>query len=105
MCENLEELQAWDWVGKVAEKVTFIRLKAIEHRDISEEDYELLKVLYRVWWNGEHPYYKACMSTTDETATQGGLFSDKMASTTQGTKVVDYEAENLNIDKQWENMD
>ncbi len=45
------------------------------------------------------------MSTTDETATQGGLFSDKMASTTQGTKVVDYEAENLNIDKQWENMD
>jgi hypothetical protein len=105
MGELEKELDAWEWVGKVAEKVTLIRLNAIEHRDISEEDYELLKILYKLWWNGEHPYYKACMSTTDETAIQGGLFSDKMASTTQGTKVVDYEAEKLNIDKQWENMD
>jgi hypothetical protein len=32
-------------------------------------------------------------------------FSDKMTSTTQGTKVVDYEAKNLNTDEQWENMD
>jgi len=104
MGENLEELDAWSWVGKVAEKVTFIRLNAIEHRDISEEDYELLKVLYKIWWNGEYPYYKTCMSTTDETAIQGGLFA-KMADTTQGTKVVDYEAKNLNTDEQWENLD
>jgi hypothetical protein len=94
---ELEELQAWEWVGKVAEKVTFIRLNAIEHRDISEEDYELLKILYKLWWNGEHPYYKACMSTIDETATQGGLFA-KLSDTTEGTKVVDYEAKNLNTD-------
>lgn len=92
------ELDAWSWIGKVGEKITFIRLNAIEHRDISEDDYELLKVLYRIWWNGEHPYYKACMSTTDETATQGGLFA-KMTDTTQGTKVVDYEAKNLNIEE------
>jgi hypothetical protein len=105
MGEFEKELDAWEWVGKVAEKVTFIRLNAIEHRDISEEDYDLLKVLYKIWWNGEHPYYKACMSTTVENVIQGGLFTDRVADTTQGTKVVDYEAKNLNIDKQWENMD
>ncbi len=69
-----EELQAWDWIGKVGEKITFIRLNAIEHRDISEDDYELLKVLYKVYWMGEHPYYQVKMNTTDEKVTEQGLF-------------------------------
>lgn len=105
MGELGKELEEWEWIGKIVEKATFIRLNTIEHRDISEEDYELLKILYKLWWNGEFPYYKTCMSTTDETAIQGGLFSDKTTDTTQGMKVVDYEAKNLNIDEQWINMD
>jgi len=101
----MSELGAWDWIGKVAEKLTFIRLNAMDHRDITEEDYDLLKVLYKQWWLDIHPYYEARMSGTDETAIQGGLFTDKITSTTEGTKVVDYEAKNLNIDEKWENMD
>lgn len=98
MGENLEELGAWEWIGKIVEKATFIRLSAIEHKDISEEDYEVIKFYYRQWWEGAHPLYKSCTTITDEKATQGGLFA-KLSDTTQGTKVVDYEAKNLNTEE------
>lgn len=71
-----EELDAWSWIGKIGEKITFIRLNAIEHRDISEDDYELLKVLYKVYWMGEHPYYQAKMAGENEKTCQSDLFNN-----------------------------
>jgi len=44
VCEN--ELGFFDWILKVNEKLMFAILSIKEHRDISEEDYGLLKALH-----------------------------------------------------------
>lgn len=87
------ELQAWDWVTKITEKLTFIRLNALDHRDITEEDYEILKVLYRQWWEGVHPLYQTEISDNDEKTVQQSALSDTPSDYHDGTKVVRYESE------------
>jgi hypothetical protein len=72
------ELQFWDWCAKVAERLTFMRLNQIEHREINESDYELLKVLYKPYYNGEYVICQTKMEKTDETAVQQGLFTTGM---------------------------
>jgi len=79
MCEA--ELGFWEWCAKVAERLTFMRLNQIDHREITEVDYELLKVLYKPYYNGEYPIWQTKMEWTDETAVQQGLFA-------AGTEVV-----------------
>jgi hypothetical protein len=74
-----EELDAWNWFGKVVEKATFIRLSVLDKRDISEADYDLLKVFYKIWHNGEYPLYQNKMEGSDTTAIQQPLFPDNLS--------------------------
>jgi hypothetical protein len=78
MTEQIE-LEAWDWMAKVTERLTFLRLRVLDHRDITDEDYCLLKILYRTWWNGEYPITAVKMEGITESVIQNSLFSDGMS--------------------------
>ena len=71
------ELGFWDWIGKVVEKLTFARLNVADHREISEEDYALLKTLFRPYHNGEYQIFQSKMEGIVETVIQNSLFTDK----------------------------
>jgi hypothetical protein len=76
MVTTTKELDAWDWMNKINEKLTFILLNAKEKREITEADYDLLKILFRVWDNQEYPIYESVMDGVEEVATQQNLFTD-----------------------------
>jgi hypothetical protein len=94
------ELQPWDWLAKVTERLTFIRLKVMDHKEIDENDYDLLRVFYGVYWRGEYPIYQTQAVGTVETSVQTGLFADNVADntaqSTDGTEVVSIEANQNN---------
>jgi hypothetical protein len=73
MCVT-EELAYWEWVGKLTEKLTFIRLKVGDRKEISEEDYGLLECLHKLYFNGEYPLYQTKLDLVAEKACQNGLF-------------------------------
>jgi len=77
-----EELNAWDWIAKINEKITFLRLNVLEHRDITEEDYDMLKVWYCQWWFGTHPFYTENVIQDD--------FSCQNVSTTSNGTIVEH---------------
>lgn len=54
---NPIELGMTKWLAKINEKLTFILLSVKEKKEISEADYNLLKMLHRDWWMGEFPIY------------------------------------------------
>jgi len=72
---SCEELGFLDWVAKMNEKITFVLLNLKEHREITEDDYSLMKMWFGRWRCGEHPLYQAKMEGTVETVVQQGLFS------------------------------
>jgi hypothetical protein len=76
------EMNFWDWLGRVVEKATFVRLNVAEHRDISEEDYLMLEFLYRDYYNGVFPLYVSKLALDDEKAVQSNLFTDITADST-----------------------
>jgi hypothetical protein len=78
---NSVELDFREWLSKVSERVTFALLNIKDHRDISDDDYDLLRVLYKAWWNGEHPLYATKMSGTAELSVQNTLFSQDVSCT------------------------
>ena len=82
-----KELEALEWIIKLNEKVTLLLLKIKDHSDITEEDYDILKLWHRSWWLGLHPLYRTCVEAKTETAVQGGLFDDKTADNPSGTNV------------------
>jgi hypothetical protein len=73
------ELQAWEWMGAVAQKIEKMRERVFEHKDIPEDYMPLMKSLYRVWANGEVPIYETKMEAPVETSVQNSLFDDKNA--------------------------
>ncbi len=86
------QLQAWDWMTKMLEKMTFIHLKILNHdKNITENDEDILKIWFRIWWNEEMPFYKTQMDGVNQTVIQGGLFADitadDMYNYTNGTEV------------------
>jgi hypothetical protein len=70
-----EELGFIDWLTRVKERISFLQLNIEIHKDISEEDYFLLEVLHKVWYNGELPFYQKRVEITDEKAEQP-IFGD-----------------------------
>ena len=58
MTPTSKELDMWEWLAKVNERLTLIRLSVIEHREIVEDDYELLRIFHKMWYNGEYPLYE-----------------------------------------------
>jgi len=94
---NLTELQPWDWLIQINQKLTFLQLKVINHKEISEDDNELLKVLYRIYWCGEYQLYSPQVAGIAETSVQTGLFADRTAEVEPeiiGGKVIDVLAMN-----------
>lgn len=73
MCKH--ELQYWDWLAKVTERLTFARLKINDRKDISDEDYQLLKILLPIWYHGEYPIFQTKMEGTAISVTQMDIFS------------------------------
>ena len=69
------ELDFWAWLARISEKTTFLRLLVAEHRDVSEDDLCLLKILYKIWYDGEYPIYKASFDLPCQSVTQADLFS------------------------------
>ena len=92
--ENVEqELGFWDWVAKVNERLTFLRLNVMDHRDVSETDYDLLKALFKIHHNGEFPLYKTATDIPVQTVSQINLFSDITSDTALpivGGTVIEY---------------
>ena len=72
MCE--EELQAWEWLKKVNERLTFIILKVQDRKEISEQDWDLLRVFYPLWYNQEYPFYATKMEGVSQSVTQASIF-------------------------------
>jgi hypothetical protein len=83
------ELGATKWLAKVNEKLTFILLSVKEKKEISEADYNLLKMLHRDWWMGEFPIYAhEAMNIKAENVTEQNLFDvTKEQVNTGGTEV------------------
>lgn len=72
-----EELGFLDWAKKVNERLTFLQLNIIEHKDLSEDDLFLLEVLHRTWYQGDMSFYQTKMDMPVETTEQTGLFESK----------------------------
>ena len=76
--DTREELGFPDWLKKVNERITLLQLNMVDKKDITEDDYFLLEVMYRVHWQGFLPFYRATLPMDDEKAEQTGLFADNV---------------------------
>jgi len=83
------ELNFWkEWVPKLTEKLTLILIKAQEGKDISEDDYELLRVLHNcVYEQGELTLIHPKRSAVSEIVIEGNPFPDIASDNTGGTDV------------------
>ena len=76
MTTEQRELEYWDWLAEVNQRLTFLRLKALNHKDVSEEDYSLMEVLFRDYDNGEFPLFHTKPTMTAEKSEQISIFDD-----------------------------
>jgi len=100
MCET--ELDYWSWCAKITEKLTFMRLKVGDRKDIAEDDYELLRVLFPIWYKGEFPLYQTKMEGVPPPVTQSTIFdaiSSENSSTTWGGTLLDYGDDESNLNE------
>ena len=82
------ELDYWkEWIPKITERLTLILIKAQNGRDISEDDYELLRVLFKIYDNGELPLYRSKPNIAAEIAVQNDLFSADMSDSGGGIDI------------------
>jgi hypothetical protein len=85
------EIGAWEWLAKVNEKLTFLRLKVLDHKEIADSDYELLRIFFKIWSTGEYPLYVTRMEGVAEKTCQNTLFNtvttDNTSITTDGTTI------------------
>lgn len=97
MTTELKELTGLDYYKKFNEKLTFALLKISDGKDIAEEDYDLMKVLFKAQYNGEFILYGATLDIPEQIVTQQGLFADNPSDiATQnmdGTAIADTDAE------------
>jgi hypothetical protein len=84
MADEQVELSFWEWVAKVTEKLTFCRLKILDRKDISEDDYTLLKMMFLPYYRGEYPLYVTKPDLMPESVTQKSLFDDTLADKNDG---------------------
>ena len=57
--------------------VTSFNLK--EGKDPSDEGWDIMEAVHKLWFNGEVTLFKTVLDEPDGVATQGGLFDDKTA--------------------------
>lgn len=78
------------WVTRISELLTFIQLNIKEKRELTEKDYELLKVLHdKIWYDSVYPIYahENPFVKPDEIAVQQGLFADNSTDSENGTDI------------------
>lgn len=85
------ELGFRKWVARISELLTFIQLNIKEKRELTEKDYELLKVLHdKIWYDSVYPIYahENPFIKPEETAVQQGLFASDCHDLESGTDIV-----------------
>lgn len=65
------------WLVELNQKLTFCIHRIADKVDIREDDYELLRALYRLHYGGDYMIFKTQGQLIDETAVQQGLFSSE----------------------------
>ena len=75
------------WIVELNQKLTFCIHKIADKIDIREDEYELLRALYRLHWTGDYILNKRTVDMTEETAVQNGLF-DTLSTTVTDIKNV-----------------
>jgi ribosomal protein S17 len=75
-----KEIGFTPWLGKVVERCTLALLCMKEKQDnIQEFDYDILKALHGVWFNGEIPIFQTITIPVKTEVTQTNLFTDNMS--------------------------
>lgn len=102
-----QELEMWPWAVKISEKLTFITIKVLNHQDIEEGDWDLLKILHKIFHNGEYPMYETKLNIPVEKSVQQGLFTDKSSNEvtpeSNGIEIVKMDNELNNENNEQEN--
>lgn len=70
------ELEDLDYILKFTERLYRIMSDICEGREISEEDYDVLKAVHRIMHEGNLPFYRIACTDAVTTTTQTDLFSD-----------------------------
>jgi len=83
---NQTELDFYEWLPKVSERIQLFNLHVKEKIDkISEEDWSLIECLHRMWYCGMlPPYYKTVPDMDTKTFTQVDLFTPQSTDNTSG---------------------
>lgn len=76
------ELDRWQWMCKKSEKFHNIIERVNNHRELSEEDWDLLRVEFRVYEDGSFPLFQSVLDLKRQDVTEVGLFADKSAEVT-----------------------
>jgi len=89
------ELEYWsndklEWLLKTNERLTLILLSIQEKRDISEADYDILKVFHHIYSMGLIQFFRTKPNMTEEMSIQQGLFGQVDNTACKGMKI-DYE--------------
>lgn len=71
------ELDFWEAMLKLEERLRFITIQVENNQDISDDDYErVLKPLHEAWHEGRLLFSKSVMDSEVSSAVQGGLFDN-----------------------------
>jgi hypothetical protein len=71
-----EELSYWEWVSKMCERLTIIQLSVNNHKDLSDQDWDIVEQLHEYWWRGDIPFFKTVPDIKAEETIQQGLFEE-----------------------------
>lgn len=69
-------IEAWH---KFAEMCYITSFNLKEGKDPSDEGWDIMEAVYRLWLDGKVVLYKTVLDEPDRVATQGGLFTDNVA--------------------------
>ena len=81
MTTKQKELTGWDYIVKFNEKLTFAILKVSNQKEITEDDENLLKEVFRIQYEGRYPLFVTKMDVPVENISQVGLFFAKPSDT------------------------
>lgn len=93
------ELEGWNYVLKYQERLHFICLNVQNRKEITDEDYSLLRTVFKIAYDGEYPLYENRLDLPLTNAEQVGLFADKSAvsTTAENSEVAEVTEKEANI--------
>jgi len=75
------ELEGLDYFYKFKERLDIAMAYISDGRDITDEDYSVLREIHRIQREGRLPFYRVISTENTTSATQANLFSDETSST------------------------